>query len=105
VLDWLNKYPAGAINGVWVAWDASALGAFQATEEAGRTEVFVTGVDGQDFARAEVRKGGNWIVTVRQDWAAIAAKALETVEAAVGGTLPSSQIITVPGEVLTKDNA
>jgi ribose transport system substrate-binding protein len=105
VLDWLVKYPAGALNGVWVAWDASALGAFQATEEVGRTEVVVTGVDGQDFARAEVRKGGNWIVTVRQDWAAIAAKALETVEAAVGGTLPSSQIITVPGEVLTKDNA
>lgn len=105
VLDWLNKYPAGELNGVWVAWDASALGAFQATEEAGRTEVIVTGVDGQDFARAEVRKGGNWIVTVRQDWAAIAAKALETIEAAVGGTLPTSQIITVPGEVLTKDNA
>lgn len=105
VLDWLNKYPAGELNGVWVAWDASALGAFQATEEAGRTEVVVTGVDGQDFARAEVRKGGNWIVTVRQDWQGIAAKALETIEAALGGTLPSSQIITVPGEVLTKDNA
>lgn len=105
VLDWLNKYPAGELDGVWVAWDASALGAYQATQEASRTEVIVTGVDGQDFARAEVRKGGNWIVTVRQDWQGIAAKALETIEAAVGGTLPTSQIITVPGEVLTKDNA
>ena len=105
VLDWLNKYPAGELDGVWVAWDASALGAYQATQEAGRTEVIVTGVDGQDFARAEVAKGGNWIVTVRQDWQGIAAKALETIEAALGGTAPASQIITVPGEVLTKDNA
>ena len=105
VLDWLNKYPTGELDGVWVAWDASALGAYQATEEAGRTEVIVTGVDGQDFARAEVRKGGNWIVTVRQDWQGIATKALETIEAALGGTAPASQIITVPGEVLTKDNA
>jgi len=105
VLDWLNKYPAGELDGVWVAWDASALGAYQATQETGRTEVIVTGVDGQDFARAEVAKGGNWIVTVRQDWQGIAAKALETIEAALGGTAPASQIITVPGEVLTKDNA
>jgi ribose transport system substrate-binding protein len=105
VLDWLVKYPEGELDAIWVAWDASALGAYQATEEAGRTEVLVTGVDGQDFARAEVRKGGNWIVTVRQDWSAIAAKALETIEAAIGGTLPSSQVITVPGEVLNKDNA
>ena len=59
VLDWLVKYPEGELDAIWVAWDASALGAYQATEEAGRTEVLVTGVDGQDFARAEVRKGGN----------------------------------------------
>lgn len=107
VLDWLVKYPEGELDAIWVAWDASALGAYQATEEAGRTEVLVTGVDGQDFARAEVRKGGNWIVTVRQDWAGIAAKALETVEGILGGQINNvdSLVLTVPGEVLDKDNA
>ena len=35
----------------------------------------MTGVDGQDFASAEVAKGGNWIATVRQDWPTIATTA------------------------------
>jgi ribose transport system substrate-binding protein len=104
-LDWLNKYPEGEIDGIWAGWDASALGAYQATQEAGRTEVVVTGVDGQDFAREEVRKGGNWIVTVRQDWQGIANKAVDVITAYLGGTAPESQTVVVPGEVLTKDNA
>ena len=104
-LEWLTKYGEGEINGIWAGWDASALGAFQATQEAGRSEVIVTGVDGQDFARAEVKKGLNWVVTVRQDWQGIAKKAVEVIDAQFGGTAPASQVITVPGQVLTKDNA
>lgn len=105
VQDLLSKYPEGEIDGIWVAWDASALGAFQATQETGRTEVIVTGVDGQDFAVAEVAKGENWIATVRQDWPGIAATAVETIEACSGGQAPASQIITVEGELITADNA
>ncbi len=105
VKDFLSKYPKGQVSGVWAGWDASALGAYQATQETGRTEVIVTGVDGQDFARAEVKKGGNWVATVRQDWGAIAAKALEVIEANFGGTAPASQTIVVPGELITKANA
>lgn len=104
-LDWLNKYPEGELDGIWAGWDASALGAFQATQEAGRTEVVVTGVDGQDFAREEVRKDENWIVTVRQDWQGIADTAVETIQDYQAGTDPASQTIVVEGEVLTADNA
>jgi ribose transport system substrate-binding protein len=105
VLDLLSKYAEGEVDGIWVAWDASALGAFQATVEAGRTEIEVVGVDGQDFARAEVAKGGNWVATVRQDWAGIANKALEVIEAYLtAGTEPEA-VVVVPGELLTKDNA
>ncbi|MEO1062941.1 MAG: substrate-binding domain-containing protein [Actinomycetota bacterium] len=105
ILDLLAKYPEGEVDGVWAAWDASALGAFQATQEAGRTEVVVTGVDGQDFAQAEVAKGENWIVTVRQDWQGIAATAVTTISDYFGGTDPSEQTITVPGQIITADNA
>ena len=105
VKDFLSKYPKGQVSGVWAGWDASALGAYQATQETGRTEVIVTGVDGQDFARAEVKKGGNWVATVRQDWGAIAAKGLEVIEANFGGTAPASPTIVVPGELITKTNA
>ena len=105
ILDLLTKYPKGELDGIWVAWDASALGAYQATVEAGRTEVEVVGVDGQDFAKAEVAKGGNWVATVRQDWAGIASKALEVIEAyLVSGTQPEP-VVVVPGELITKDNA
>jgi ribose transport system substrate-binding protein len=105
VLDLLSKYPQGDLDAVWAGWDASALGAYQATQEAGRTEVLVTGVDGQDFARAEVAKGGNWIATVRQDWPAISAKVLEIVDAHFAGTDPAEPWVYVPGILLTKDNA
>lgn len=105
VLDLLSKYGEGEVDGIWVAWDASALGAYQATVEAGRTEIEVVGVDGQDFAKAEVAKGGNWVATVRQDWAGIANKALEVIEAyLVSGTQPEA-VVVVPGELITKDNA
>jgi ribose transport system substrate-binding protein len=105
VQDLLSKYPEGELDGVWVAWDASALGAFQATQEAGRPEVIVTGVDGQDFAVAEVAKGENWIATVRQDWPGIAETAVATIEACSAGEAPASQVITVAGELITADNA
>ena len=103
VQDLLSKYPQGEIDGVWVAWDASALGAFQATQETGRTEVVVTGVDGQDFAVVEVEKGENWIATVRQDWPGIAATAVQTVQACSSGVAPADQVITVPGQLITAD--
>ncbi len=105
VLDLLSKYPEGEVDGVWAGWDASALGAFQATQEAGRTEVVVTGVDGQDFATAEVAKDENWIATVRQDWPGIASTAVSTITDCAGGTAPSDQVITVPGELITAENA
>jgi ribose transport system substrate-binding protein len=105
VLDLLTKYPEGELDAVWAGWDASALGAYQATQETGRTEVLVTGVDGQDFARAEVAKGGNWIATVRQDWPAVSVTLADIVDAHFAGTDPAEPTVFVPGEVLTAENA
>ena len=70
-----------------------------------RTEVVVTGVDGQDFARAEVAKGGNWIATVAQDWKAIAAKEVALILDFFNGTSPAEKVVYVPGSLITKDNA
>lgn len=105
VLDLLVKYPVGTLQAVWAGWDASALGAYQATQETGRTDVLVTGVDGQDFARAEVAKGGNWIATVRQDWPTIATTLADIIDAHFAGTDPVDSTVFVPGILLTKDNA
>lgn len=104
-LDWLVKYPAGSLQAIWAGWDASALGAYQATQEVGRTDVLVTGVDGQDFARAEVAKGGNWIATVRQDWPAIAVTLADIIDAHFAGTDPTETTVLVPGVLITAENA
>lgn len=105
VLDLLTKYPAGELDAVWAGWDASALGAFQATQEAGRPEVLVTGVDGQDFARAEVAKGLNWIATVRQDWPTISTTLADIIDAHFAGTDPAESTVFVPAVLITAENA
>jgi ribose transport system substrate-binding protein len=105
VLDLLVKYPEGDLDAVWAGWDASALGAFQATQEAGRPEVLVTGVDGQDFARAEVAKGQNWIATVRQDWPTISTTLADIIDAYFAGVAPADTTVFVPAVLITAENA
>ena len=103
--DLLAKYPEGELDAIWAGWDASALGAYQATVAADRTEVLITGVDGQEFAIAEVAKGGNWIATVRQDWPTISATVLDLIEANAAGEAPAEDVVFVPAVVITAENA
>jgi ribose transport system substrate-binding protein len=103
--DLLAKYPEGELDAIWAGWDASALGAYQATVAADRTEILVTGVDGQAFAIAEVATGGNWIATVKQDWAEIAATELDLIEAYFAGDEPAETVVYVPAVVITAENA
>lgn len=100
--DALAKYPAGKIAGIWCAWDQAANGAYQAVDAAGRTDVKVTGVDGQDFAIAAINKGGPWVATVKQDWGGIATKATDVLSGIFGGTQPAEQQNLVPGQLVTK---
>lgn len=44
----------------------SALGAYDATHNAGRTEVMVVGFDGEDEELAHIDEGGNYIATICQ---------------------------------------
>ena len=105
MLDLLVKYPEGELDAVWAGWDASALGAFQATQEVDRPEVVVTGVDGQDFAVAEVAKDLNWIATVRQDWPTIATTLADTIDGYFAGEVPAGETIFVDAIVITAENA
>lgn len=91
------------VSGIWGGWDEPALGATQALEAAGVTGVPVVGIDGQDFALAEIAKDGPFIATVKQDWAAIAKKVAELIEANAAGTAPSEAQIELPGTLITRD--
>lgn len=92
------------ITGIWGGWDEPALGATQALEAAGVEDVPVVGVDGQDFALAEIDKGGPFVATVKQDWEAIAAEVAQLIEAkVVDGQDPASNNIELPGSLVTAD--
>ncbi|MEO7589465.1 MAG: substrate-binding domain-containing protein [Arachnia sp.] len=93
---------ADEVTGIWGGWDEPALGAVQALEAAGITNVPVVGVDGQDFALAEIEKGGPFVSTVKQDWPAIATKVADLVEAKVVNSQdPETNNFELPGSLIT----
>lgn len=92
----------GEMTGIWGGWDEPALGATQALDAAGVTDVPVVGVDGQDFAIAEIEKGGPFHATVKQDWAAISVQIADLIQAQSEGTAPEQSQIELPGTLVTK---
>lgn len=88
------------VNGIWGGWDEPALGATQALAAAGITNVPVVGIDGQDFALAEIKKGGAFVATVKQDWKGIAAKVTELIAANAKGEKPAKQNYEIPGQLI-----
>lgn len=104
--DLLTANPdAGSIAGIWAGWDEPALGAVQAIEAAGRAEIKVVGIDGTDFAKAEIVKGGPFNATVAQDFDGMASQLTTIVEAYLNGTKPESNLVTIPGILVTAENA
>lgn len=64
----LSNPEKDSITAIWAAWDEPAIGAAQALKEAGRDEVIVTGVDGNDQALALIKEGSCLKVTVKQNF-------------------------------------
>ena len=61
-----------SITAIWAAWDEPAIGATQALQEAGRSQVLVTGVDGNEQAISLVKEGTNLKATVKQNFEGMA---------------------------------
>ncbi|MEJ6404073.1 sugar ABC transporter substrate-binding protein [Yoonia sp. 2307UL14-13] len=67
-LDLLSQYPEGTINAIHVGcWDQPAIGVVQALEEAGRTDVLVTALDGgPDTLEIMAEEGSPFVANVAQ---------------------------------------
>lgn len=105
VSDFLQANPDG-LDGVWAGWDHAAVGAVQAINEAGRDDIFVTGVDAVGIALAEIEKGGPFYATVVQDWPAVLDIVIEHMrDYAENGTLPTENFIETDVILVTIDNA
>jgi ribose transport system substrate-binding protein len=69
----LTAYPQkGSINAIFCAWDEPAIGATQALMEAGRDEVIVVGVDGNEQAVKLIKQGTNLKATMAQNFEGMA---------------------------------
>lgn len=96
--DLLTAYPNdGDIAGIWAGWDEPALGATQAIEAAGRSGITVVGIDGTDFARAEIAKGGPFAASIAQDFDGMAQQLVDIVDAYLNGEQPASESVQIPG--------
>lgn len=58
----------GSITAIWCGWDEPAIGAAQACQEAGRDEILVVGVDGNQQAVSLIQEGSNLKATVAQNF-------------------------------------
>jgi ribose transport system substrate-binding protein len=104
VTDYLQANPDG-LDGVWVGWDHAALGAVQAINEAGRDDIFSTGVDAVGIALAEIEKEGPFYATVIQPWPEVLDMVLEYMsEFAASGELPAENFIETDVILVDRSN-
>ena len=75
----------GAITAVWCAWDEAAIGAVQAIIDAGRTDIIVTGIDGNAQAKEYIDQGSPLIGTIEQNFAGMADIVIQQLEQYFGG--------------------
>jgi ribose transport system substrate-binding protein len=98
--DLLSANPAkGSIAAIWAGWDEPAYGAVQAINRAGRGEIKVVGIDGTDFAKAEIGKKGPFIATIQQDFDGMAKLIVSLAKDNFAGKKPEKQLYKIPGKV------
>lgn len=104
VTDYLQANPDG-LDGVWTAWDQVGLGATLAINEAGRDDIFVTGVDGVSGALDAIKANGPFYATISQDWQVIVQLVVDAVKVyAESGDLPESNFVTTEVTLVTREN-
>ncbi|MDR3173777.1 MAG: substrate-binding domain-containing protein [Treponema sp.] len=70
----------GAITAVWCAWDEAAIGAVQAINDAGRTGIIVTGIDGNAQAVEYIDQGSALAATIEQNFTGMAEIVIQELE-------------------------
>lgn len=99
-LDLLSQHPEGTLDAIHVGcWDQPAIGVVQALEEAGRTDVIVTAVDGgPDTLEIMAEDGSPFVANIAQQPHLIGSTAAENVAHYFAGDdlLPQTYVDVVP---------
>ena len=98
-----NSEP-GSVTAIWAAWDEPAIGATQALKEAGRDEVIVTGVDGNQQACALVAEGGCLKATVAQNFKGMTEIVVEQMGKLFDGEAIEVGEMYAPATLITAEN-
>ena len=106
VTDMLTRYDEDSgLRAVWACWDRPSVGAVQAVEDAGRSEVMVYGIDGSpDFVEMIMDPDSPAQAVAAQQPYEIGRGAARNVATYLnGGDVPP--VTFVPAVLITKDNA
>ena len=99
----LTTYPEkGSIDAILCAWDEPAIGATQALMEAGRDEVLVVGVDGNEQAIKLINESTNLIATLSQNFEQMAEIVATEVAKVLNGEKAEKGDVFAPALLITK---
>ncbi len=92
------------VKGIFAINDPEALGADLAVQQAGRSGIVITGVDGSPEAvKALQDPNSNFFATPAQDPGGMVLEALEVGRGIVGGNPPAERITLLAPELVTRD--
>ena len=101
----LSNPEKGSITAIWCGWDEPAIGATQACMEAGRDEILVVGVDGNEQAVDLIKQGTNLKATVKQNFAGMADIVLEQMKLLYTGKEIEKGDMYADATLITQENA
>lgn len=102
----LNKYPKGSVQAIWAGWDVPQIGATQAVDAAGRSEIKTYAVDGSPDVVSLVKdpKSSASAVIAQQPYL-IGKTAVRNVARYLAGDQSLPPATYVPAILVTKENA
>ena len=95
---------AGAITGVWAAWDEPGIGAKLSIDAAGRDGIVIAGIDGNPQAIELIKGCTQYIGTVRQGFGEMSRIAATELNKALSGGSVSEPEMYAPVELITRDS-
>ena len=94
-----------SVTAIFAAWDEPAIGAAKALAEAGRDEVIVTGVDGNEQAVQMIKDGSCLKATVKQNFEGMAEIVCQQMKKYYAGETIEKGEMYAPAELITQENA
>jgi ribose transport system substrate-binding protein len=95
----------GSITAIWCGWDEPAIGATQACQEAGRDEILIVGVDGNDQAVSLIKGDTNLKATVAQNFQGMVDIVVEQMGKLFAGQTIQPGDMYAEATLITKENA